>query len=438
MRRMLESITERVTGFVAQRDDLAMVVRATAETGPAFLQVLGPVAESSEAGLFFTYDDEFDDPTAYVNAVVKAFAVMHDGVRGVMELEKMKPWPPLPPVVGEEGLPAVLRMRELMTFSRSLLPQPDAQVVVWTLVPKRVAAPARYAAFVRELLAHEWPMPWCHHMRVMVRDDPADNALRKVLEKAPRVQWYEPPLGPEAYQKGFEDAANDPTLPVAERMQSLLVAAGTDCSMGRHAAAREKYEVLVWYFLNSKALLPAALALNGLGEVHARTGNPDEAGPLFEQAMALATDGPVPSVPIMFTAAWNLGRLRLDQGRADEAATYFDVAQQCGAVLRSADLKLMAMEQHGMALLAAGKQTEADTLWEAGATVGDKLGLKEHRDAALRQLQLSHAADPAKVLELDRRMTAEVTGPPPEVPASPAVPTLPTVSKPPGVPDVPR
>src|SRR5262245_61360565 len=432
MRRMLESITERITRFVVQRDDLAMVVRATAETGPAFLQVLGPVAESSEAGLFFTYDDEFDDPTTYVTAVVRAFAVQHDGVRGVMELEKMAPWPPLPPVVGQEGLPAVLRMRELMTFSRSLLPQPDTQVVVWTLVPRRVAAPARYATFVRELLAHEWPVPWCHHMRVMVRDDPADNALRKVLEKAPRVQWYEPPLGPEAYQKGFEDAANDPTLPIAERMQSLLVAAGTDCSMGRHAAAREKYEVLVWYFLNSQAILPAALALNGLGEVHARTGNPDEAGPLFEQAMALATDDPVPSVPIMFTAAWNLGRLRMDQGRADEAATYFGVAQQCGAVMRSADLKLMAMEQHGAALLAAGKPAEAAGVGGAGGTVGDQLGLKEHRDAALGRLRLYHAADPAEVLELDRRMAAPVTGPPPQVPAAPPVPGPPRVPAPPG------
>src|SRR5262249_34499805 len=253
-----------------------------------------------------------------------------------MDLEKVPPWPPLPPVVGQEGLPAVLRMRELMTFSRSLLPQPDSQVVVWTLVPRRVVAPARYAAFFRELLAHEWPVPWCHHMRVMVRDDPADNALRKVLGKAMRVQWYEPPLGPEAYQKGFEDAAADPTLPVPERMQSLLVAAGTDCSMGRHDAARAKYEVLVWYFLSRRALLPAALALNGLGEVHARTGNPVAAGPLFEQAMALATDDPVPSVPIMFTAAWNLGRVRLDQGRAEEAAPYFGVAQQGGAVMRSA------------------------------------------------------------------------------------------------------
>jgi tetratricopeptide (TPR) repeat protein len=202
-------------------------------------------------------------------------------------------------------------------------------------------------------------------------------------------------------------------------MQSLLVAAGTDCSMGRHASAREKYEVLVWYFLNSRALLLAALALNGLGEVHARTGNPAAAGPLFEQAMALATDGPVPSVPIMFTVAWNLGRLRLEEGRPEDAAAYFGVAQQCGAVMRSADLKLMAMEQHGAALLASGKPAEALALWEAGATVGDQLGMKEHRDAALRRLQAYHALrDPLTALDYERRMAADVIGPPTPVPTS--------------------
>jgi hypothetical protein len=418
MRRMLESITDRITGFVAQRDDLAMVVRTAAEIGPAFLQVMGPITESSEAGLFFTYDDEFDDPTAYVTAVVRAFAVQHEGVRGVMELEKMTPWPPLPPVVGQEGLPAVLRIRELMTFSRSLLPQPDSQVVVWTFMPKRVANPARYGAFVRDVLAHEWPLPWCHHMRVIVRDDPADGAVRKTMPDAKRVQWYEPPLGPEAYQKGFEEAAADPTLPVSERMQSLLVAAGTDCSWGRHEAAREKFQVLVWYFLRQRALLPAALALNGLGEVHARTGNPAAAGPAFEQAMALATDGPVPSVPIMFTVAWNLGKLRMEEGRPEEAAAYLGVAQQCGAVMRSADLKLMAMEQQGAALLAAGKPTEALALWEAGATVGDQLGMKEHRDAALRRLQAYHALNPVKAIEYERRMATDVIGPPRAAPVS--------------------
>src|SRR5262249_13417572 len=127
MQRVLESITAKVNGFVAQRDDLAMVVRARPEVGAAFLQVLSPVAESSAAGLFFTHAHEFTDPDGYVEAVAKHFTLFHDGARAAMIEAGMKPWPPVPKVVAEPGLPPVLRLQELMIFSRSLLPHPDVQ-----------------------------------------------------------------------------------------------------------------------------------------------------------------------------------------------------------------------------------------------------------------------------------------------------------------------
>ena len=416
MRRMLESITDRITGFVAQRDDLAMVVRTAAEIGPAFLQVMGPIAESSEAGLFFTYDDEFDDPTAFVTSVVKAFGVQHEGVRAVMQTEGMTPWPPLPMVVGAEGLPAVLRMRELMIFSRSLLPQPDSQVVVWTFMPKKVASAARYGAFVRDLLAHEWPQPWCHHMRVIVRDDPADGAVSKAMPDAKRVQWYEPPLGPEAYQKGFEESAADPTLPVSERMQSLLVTAGTDCSWGRHEAAREKFQVLVWYFLSQRAPLAC-----GAGAQRARRGACSDWQPGGRRSGVRASDGPrdrrAGSVGPDHVHSRVEPRQVADGGGSPRGSGGLP---RRGPAVRGGDaLGRPQAHGHGAAgggeLLAAGKPTEALALWEAGATVGDQLGMKQHRDAALRRLQAYHALNPVKAIEYERRMATDVIDPPPEV-----------------------
>src|SRR5262249_4220152 len=210
----------------------------------------------------------------------------HDGARAAMIEAGMKPWPPVPKVVAEPGLPPVLWLQELMIFSRSLLPHPDVQVVVWTFMPMAVANPVKYAAFAKELLAHEWAVPACHHVGGVVRDDPAGDALKKALGDAKRVQWYAPPLGPEAYQKGYEEAAAAPELPVPERMQALLIAGTTDCSHGRLAVARQRLELCVWYYVARREALPAAIALNGLGECHAKAGNPAAAGPAFEQAMA--------------------------------------------------------------------------------------------------------------------------------------------------------
>ena len=403
MRRQLERIAAEITGFVAQRDDVAMVVRATAVNGPAFLQVLNPVAESSSAGLFHTHDNPFRDANGYVEEVVSTFRVMHDGYRAVQAQEGLAVWPEVPPVVAEAGLPPVLRLRELMVFSRSVLPR-DFQVVVWTFLPKAVADPQGYARFFRELLAHDWPRPWCHHMRVMVRDEPDSPVLAESLRNTPRVRWYEPPLGQAAYQKGFEDAFADESLPLSERMTALLVTAATDYSFGRHAAALEKYLLLIQYHMARKETVPVALAWNGVGEVRAKAGDTAGAGQAFEAAMMHATDGPSPQPGVIFPVAWNLARLRMDEKRYAEAADYFAVAQQSAACMRAADLKLMAMEWHGVARLANRQPEQAVELWEAGVTVAHGLNEPAQKAAMLERLRAHLGANSAGVRELEKRL----------------------------------
>lgn len=401
MRRQLEAIADRITRFVAQRDDVAMAVVTPAATGPAFLTVLHPLAEASDAGLFYTHDFPFTDPTAYVGSVVASFRAWHGGYRAVMAQEGMTPWPDLPPVIGEPAVPPLLRLKELMAFSRSLLPQ-DHQVVVWTFLPQEVADYQVYARFFRDLLAHEWPRPWCHHMRVMLRADPADPHLKAALANTPRVRWYVPPLGPEAYQKGYADAAADDTLPIAERMTALLITAATDYSYGRHAEALEKYLLLIQYHTARKESVPLAAAWNGVGEVRAKTGDVAGAGAAFEIAMAHATDGPQPQPAVMFTVAWNLARLRMEEKRHAEAADYFAVAQQSAACMAAADLKLMAIEWHGVARLANGEADRAVELWEAGVTVAHGLNQPVQKEAMLERLR-QHA--PGRVRPLERKLT---------------------------------
>ncbi len=401
---MLERIAADISGFVAQRDDVAMVVRATAATAPAFQEVLNPIAESSSAGLFHTHDTPFRDPVSYVDEVAAWFQVTHDGFRVVQLQHGMPPWPETPPVVAEAGLPPVLRLRELMTFSRSVLPDPANQVVVWTFLPSQIADPTGYARFFRELLAHEWPRPWCHHMRVMLRAEPGDEVMAKAFAAAPRVRWYEPPLGPDSYRKGYEDAVADATLPVPERMTALLVTAATDYSFGRDAQALEKYELLIQYHRARGESVPLALAWNGVGEVRAKGGDRVGAGAAFDVALAYAADGPAPQPAVLYTVAWNLGRLRMDEKRFGEAADCFGIAQQSAACMRAAEIKLTAMEWQGVARAANREPEKAVELWEAGATVAHRLKLPDHREAMLARLRDHFADQPDRVRKFERRL----------------------------------
>ena len=120
--------------------------------------------------------------------------------------------------------------------------------------------------------------------------------------------------------------------------------------------------------------------------------------------MLHATAGPSPQPAVMFTVAWNLARLRFDEKRYAEAADYFAVAQQSAACMRAADLKLMAMEWHGVARRDNGEPEKAVELWEAGATVAHGLNEPAHKEAMLERLRAHFGGNAERVRELEKRL----------------------------------
>src|SRR5260370_37352570 len=127
----------------------------------------------------------------------------------------MKPGPPLPPQLLDESRVPVQRLRELMAFSRSLLPQPEGCLVVWVLFPLQLADPIGYGELMRELLLHEYPFPWFHHIRLILREDTATS-----LADMPRIDHYTPDLSDEALEKALAAEAADEEVPLTERMQA--------------------------------------------------------------------------------------------------------------------------------------------------------------------------------------------------------------------------
>jgi hypothetical protein len=126
-----------------------------------------------------------------------------------LELKRMKPWPPLPAQIVSDATPSAQRLRELMTFSRSLLPEPEGCMAVWVLCPLRIGDAVAYAQLAGDLLRHEYPFPWFHHIRIILRDDAAQPALSATLANARNVNHYSPDLGDETMEKALEEDASD-------------------------------------------------------------------------------------------------------------------------------------------------------------------------------------------------------------------------------------
>jgi tetratricopeptide (TPR) repeat protein len=297
-----------------------------------------------------------------------------------------------------------------LVFARSLIPSLQGSLLVWVMYPGDMADPAAYAGLMREVLQHEWPFPWCHHIRFVLRDNGAQPALEPGLSGIPRVAWLAPDLSTGAMERAFEEDINDESLPLEERVQSLLLTAGMDQSHQRYATALEKYHLLFQHYSTGGDLAMAAVALNGMGEVYRDQHDETGAGACFEAALVAASDGPHPSTPILLNVCLNLGNLRMQQERWQEAEGYFDCAQKLATVLRYADVKVMILEQLGLAQSRQQKLDASRATWKAGAVVARQINRTDWETIHLQRLREQFAAtgDARGLHDVEQQLAAAV------------------------------
>ncbi|HEY0779263.1 MAG TPA: tetratricopeptide repeat protein [Gemmatirosa sp.] len=388
MQSLVDEFKGAVSTFAAQRDDVALVVRARDGEAPLVFALLEQLEDELPAAMCWLVNEEFRGVADFVAMAVATFAARHGAVRQAMLARgDAAPWPELPAALRDDTYPPVERLREAMIFSRRLLPFPAEMVVLWGLFPLVVHDPDGWAWLHAQLLPHQLPDPWCRGIRVLSRAMPDDATLPHTLTGMPRVRWTAPDFAPDAVARALEQDATDPARPLFIRMQGLFASATTDGSYGRIDAALQKYALVLKYALGTENAALAALTLNGLGELHARAGHDAQAVRCFEAAVEPAAAAPGPPVPILLNIALNLGGVRTRQGQWAAAEPWYDGAQALATVQRDANTKLHAIEQLGTCQYMQAKFAHAERTWQAGAHVAGELQLTEVR---LRMLGLLH------------------------------------------------
>jgi hypothetical protein len=408
MRKIFEDITNRLNEFITQRDDLALVVRCSEAESSAVLQLLETIEEASTSEIFWMFPDAFKNPIDYASSVVNTFTHRHDLVRLLQKEQDMPQWPLVPEIIHSDSTPPAHRLRDLMIFARSLLPTLEGGLLVWVMMPLEINDTKTYASLVKDVLEHDFPFPWCHHMRIVVRNVPDDSALTTTLAGTPRISWYEPDLSTHAMEQALENEAADDELPLDERLQAMLQTAGIDYSHKRYEQALEKYQLAFRFYSATKNPTLTAVSLNGLGEVHQALGQKAEAVTCFEAAVTSATAQENVPVPVMLTSVLNLGSFRMAEQRWEEAEGYYDVAQKLATLLRAVEIKIMAIEKLGEAQYQQMKVSEALASWTAGATLAEKLEQPEQHKSLLEHMRNHYTAvgDRTKVMELEQEMSA--------------------------------
>ena len=407
MQKLLDAASTRLREFVAQRDNIALVVTCTDADAIVVQKLLEELEDAATSEMVWIVTEDFVEPLAYANAVVNAFAAKCGAVALALRDKDLPPWPPVPAPVFDEARDPAERLRDLMTFSRELLPFPTGMVAVWCLHPANIRSPSAYTRLIGDVLAHEFPDPWCHGLRFIVRALPAEPTLPGALGQRPRIDWFTTDFSQEAMARAIDEEADDESLPLDRRLQSLFVSANLDYAYQRPEAALEKYEILLQYHAGAQNATMTALVLNGMGEAHARLGNREQAANCFEHALIPASAAPGPPIPVLLNLSLNLGTLRMEEGNFAAAESYFDSAQQFATIQRAPITKVQAMEKLGYCQYSLGNVEAALASWTAAATVAEQLELRTEEMSVRRYLHAHYAnvGDDTRARDMAQRLS---------------------------------
>jgi tetratricopeptide (TPR) repeat protein len=411
MHRLLQQIADHFQSFIDQRDDVTLVLCSPATDALPILTLFERLEESSASDLFWTFTDDFTDSYKYADAVVTAFTAKHRAIRLAMEKEGMTQWPPIPTLIQSSELPPAERLRLLGAFSRELLPIPYGGNLVWIFYPLEVADYIKFSNLMSQVVQHEFPNPWCHHLRFIIRDDPTEQALGS-LARTPRAEWYQPDLSMKALQRSMEQAVEDENLSVEERLSNVPVLAGIDFANGRYPAALEKYELLLQYHAPMGNYTMAAVALNGMGEAYEKLGDLERAGESYQAALVPVSQGQHPPIPVLLNVTLNLANLRRKQERWAEAEAYYDIVKDLATVARDGPTKIRALENRGVCQQRQRKLADAEKSWHEGAVIAAQLEQLDLCRILVGRLRQYYAETGQVVQERERRVQLAGLGEP--------------------------
>ncbi|MCX8117641.1 MAG: tetratricopeptide repeat protein [Desulfobacterota bacterium] len=367
MRKLFEEVQVTLSHFIDQRDHLFMIIGCRDFETAYILKILQGIDESNNSDLFWMFADEFKDLASYVETVIGHFKTKYEGVCEGLKKEGKPPWPPIPQPIFDPAQDPVLRLKGLMEFSRALLPSEEGHLSIWAFFPFKIHHPLEYQEMVKRLMEHQFPVPWCHHMRIFFRDEKDSPLLHPAGTPPPRVSTYSPDLGVEAMERSLREEVMDGGVPLDQRLQSLLSLAGLDLAHGRFHDALPKYKLLLSYYQGTGQPAMTALVLNWIGDVFMRLGDLKEAQRYYESSLTPAIESK--SEPVLLNILLNLGHLKAKEEAWEEAEIYYESAEKIATALRVPQAKILCLENRGLCQAMQKNIEKAIETWKEGATL---------------------------------------------------------------------
>jgi len=375
MRQKFEELRANLDEFVQQTDYSLLLISCRPEDCGYIASFLDGQDAARPESFFVVWPGEFVDASSYVSALVEFLEQRLEVAKPARQERGEPPFPAPPPELKDVRSDPAQRFRQWLSFLVTLLDDPNNQSFVVGLLPSRCQDPAGYARLLESVLPVPSRPAWLEPLRIVAFDskDAPQLVPRLNQQNVESVLTWEVDFSTPALTDALAREASNPSLPLEQRMLSMMQLAGIDFAHQRHPDARQKFAVVYDYFADPPQPAMQAICMHGAGESFVTTGDPEQGVTFFERALALCMQGN--AYGPMLIVLQSLIRVCFSLQRYPEAESYAKSGSSLAAALLNPTLYAHLEELRGDAQRAQRKPEAALETYEHARQLAQKYEL---------------------------------------------------------------
>jgi tetratricopeptide (TPR) repeat protein len=389
MRKIFDQLMVSLRQFITQRDHLLLLVPCEDSDVALLLKALRDLDRESGADLFLLFAEDFRTPDAFVNSIAQSVQEEQELTNEAVGPDFSK-LPPLPSDFFDRKNPPPARLEAGLRYAHSLIDIRQGQHFLWAMGPGTISDPQAYLELLAQLTPNPDIRPWMRGARIVARV-PADFQLdRSPLADAKRVQVKPFTIPPNAQEEELLATANNPKVPLGDRMQAEVQLAYLDYAYSRFEKAIERFLKALAFFQWAEIPAMEGLIICGLGDIARRQGNLPEAQHWYACAVepSVKANNPI----LMSNIVQNLAAVAFQERRFSDAEERYGELVTLKRAMIDEEGLAEALEWQGLSQEKQLAYDRAVVCWEEAALICKAFELKDRLGPLLAHLRRGYRA----------------------------------------------
>ncbi len=415
MKRKFDELRENLEEFVEQNLYPMLMIGCLPQELAYVIKFLQGLEQTHPESYFIVFANRFNSPSGYLDGVVESLSLQVAAAHQTRTERAEPPFPPVPPNLSDHQRLPEERLRGVLEYLRTLLPNEKDHSVVVGFLPLECQDSLAYARLMSTIMPVTEIEPWMTALRIVIYDDRSEHLLQKAMQarQIDKILAYEIDFSTPALTNALTVDASNPEIPVPERMGYLMQLAALDFAYKRHVDALQKYGVLYKYYESNEVPSMQALCLLGAGDTLRAAGKLELAKEYLQRGIALAMEHK--QLAPMLNLLISLVETSFDLGHHADAESYADSGTKVAAGALNPFSYADLYERKGDAQIAQGKTAEGMATYKRceelckmyeyfhrwKSVLNHRIRLSKQTNMRNEQREAEHEL--ARVLELERR-----------------------------------